>query len=111
MSPTTLMPLPCVRYKADQAVARNKLAKEELAKRAKAHTLKQEQMRAEKEAELLGMQEKLKIAKLAEYRHRFMRDARENWHMHEERLKPLVKAERKKNKAAARKAAETSMFS
>lgn len=110
MSATTLMPLPCVRYKADQTAARNELARTEMLARAKAHALKQEQMRAEKEAELLGMQEKLKVAKLAEYRHRYMRDARENWHMHEERLKPLVKAERKKNKLLAKQAAETSMF-
>jgi hypothetical protein len=57
------------------------------------------------------MQEELKKAKLKEYRHRFMRDARENWHMHEERLKPFVKAERKKNKLLMKQAAETSMFS
>jgi hypothetical protein len=49
MSPTTLMPLPCVRYKADQAYARMELEKQELARRAKAHALKQEQMRAQKE--------------------------------------------------------------
>lgn len=58
------------------------------------------------------MQEELKKSKLKEYRHRFMRDARENWHMHEERLKPLIKAEKKKNKLLARQAAEAagSMF-
>ena len=73
------MPLPCVRYKADQFQARLNKEKREMAERAKAHAMRQEKLRREKEAELLGMQEAMKARKVADHRHAYMRDARENW--------------------------------
>jgi hypothetical protein len=63
MSPTTLLPLPCVRYKADQAQARLSTHRQEMAARARAHAERQEALRASKEAELMGMQEKLKLVR------------------------------------------------
>jgi hypothetical protein len=87
MSGATLLPLPCIRYKADQTYARTVTEKREMAARANAHATRMEELRAAKEAELLGAQEKMKAEKISTYRHRYMRDARENWGRHEEQRK------------------------
>jgi len=87
MSATTLLPLPAIRYKADQARARAATEASEMRARASAHATRMEELRVAKEAELLGAQEKMKADKVAQYRHRYMRDARENWGRHEEQRK------------------------
>ena len=62
--------------------------------RARAHAIRQEKLRREKEAELLGMQEKLKLRKIEEPRSRYKRDAREDWN-EEEHKKHRKKKEKK----------------
>jgi len=70
-----------------------------MARRARAHKERQEALRKQKEEELLGMEAKLKDEKVEEYRHRYMRDARENWDRHKDRLKPFMKDDSKKKKS------------
>ena len=84
MSATTLLPLPCVRYKADQHHARERAQAQELVARANAHRERMEALRRDQETKMLGAQEKAKKEKIELYKHRYMRDARENWSRYQE---------------------------
>lgn len=79
VGPTTLLPVPCVLYRADQARAVAAQEKRDAADRANKHAIKQAELRAAKEAALLDAQRALMEKKTEIYRHRYMRDARENW--------------------------------
>jgi hypothetical protein len=43
------------------------------------HQARMEALRLEQEAKLMGAEAKAKVEKIDLYKHRFMRDARENW--------------------------------
>jgi hypothetical protein len=77
VSPTTLLPLRAIQYKADRVIAAERYTKDVLARRAREQAARQETMRKKKERELLAMQEEAALRRKKELKRSYMRDARE----------------------------------